>query len=112
MKRTILVVLGLGLSISTSALAHDETMVEKSRELGLAVGNTYVCAGADAKAAFKADSEAIYAKILHDLGPSYAYLYAVSVGFGASIPVGELDCKMLGEQWSGTKKTFELEGAK
>jgi hypothetical protein len=116
MDRALLVTLCLAfflaLSVSTPAIAHDEDMVKKGRELGLAVGNAYACAGADEKAAFKADSEAIYALILHDLGPSYAYLYAVSVGFGASLPVSELDCEMLAEQWSGTRKTFELEGAK
>jgi hypothetical protein len=84
MNRSVLVALCLGLGVSTSASAYDTDMIKKGRELGLSVGNAYVCADADAKAALKADSEAVYAQILHDLGPSYAYVYAVSVGFGAA----------------------------
>ena len=112
MNRTILVALCLGLCVSTSALAHDEDVIKKSRELGLSVGNAYSCADAEDKAAFKADSEAIYALILHDLGPSYAYVYAVSVGYGASLDVSELDCVKLAEQWSGNRSKFGLEGTK
>ena len=117
MNRTVIVALCLGLGVSTSALASDVDTIDKdvikqSRSLGLSVGNAYACADADDKAAFKADSEAIYALILHDIGPSYAYVYAVSVGFGASPDVSDLDCVKLAEQWSGNRSKFGLEGTK
>jgi hypothetical protein len=112
MNRTALTALCLWLGVSSSAFAHDVDMKTKTRELGLSVGNAYVRAAAADKVAFKADSEAIYDRILHDLGPSLAYVYAVSAGFGASLDVDGLDCAKLAKHWSGTKTKFELEGTK
>ena len=112
MNRTVLAALCLGLGVSTSAFAHNVDMKTKTREFGLSVGNAYVCTDAVGKVAFKVESEAIYDRILHDLGPSLAYVYAVSVGFGASLNASELECAMLAEHWSELKGKFELEGAK
>ena len=112
MNRSVLIALCLGLGVSTSAFAHDADVIQKGRELGLSVGNAYACADADGKTALKEDSEAVYALILHDLGPSYAYVYAVSVGFGASLDVSELDCVELAKQWGENRSKFSLEGAK
>lgn len=107
MNRTTLAALCLGLGVSTQAFAHEVDMEKKTREFGLSVGNAYVCAAANEKAAFKADSEAIFDRILHDLGPHLAYVYAVSTGFGASLDASKLDCAKLAAHWADMKGKFE-----
>jgi hypothetical protein len=109
MNRIILVALCVGLGVSTPVFAHEVDMNEKVKEFGRSVGNAYVCASKEDKAAFKEESELIYAMTLHELGPRAAYLYAVSVGFGASVNAGKVDCAKLAKHWTDMKVKLAME---
>ena len=103
MNQIILAAICLGLGFSSSAFSHDVDMKEKIKSFGRSVGNAYVCAPAEDKVAFKAESELIYAMTLHDLGPGPAYVFAVSVGIGASVDAGKLDCAKHSNDWMHMK---------
>ena len=107
MMRIILAVLCLG--VSSVAFGHDVVTKEKIKDFGRSVGHAYVCAAAEDKEAFKADSEWIYAMTLDELGPGPAYVYAVSVGVGASMPAAKLDCAKLATNWTDMKGKLRME---
>jgi len=111
MNRLLLLALCLGLGFTPAAFSHDVDMKEKIKEFGRSVGNAYVCASKEDKEHFKEDSEFIYAKALHELGPRAAYLYAVSVGFGASVDRSKVDCAKLAKHWTDMKVKLALEEA-
>jgi hypothetical protein len=108
MKRTILAALCLGLGVSSSAFGHDDGMKQKIKDFGRSVGHAYVCASSEDKAGFKADSEHVYAMTLEELGPGPAYVFAVSVGVGASMPASKLDCAKHAKDWTDMKGKLGL----
>jgi hypothetical protein len=92
-----------------TAAAQDAELETGIREIALAVGNTYVCAEGDAaQAAHRDMTRQLFDHILQDTGSNRAFLFAVSVGYGASVPKAELDCEKLQAQWQDMQATFEL----
>ena len=112
MNRTVLAALMLSFCVSMPAFGHVVDMAQKVRAFGISAGNAYVCVAAEDKATFKAESEFIYAMTLDELGPELAYIYAVSVGFGAAVDGGKLDCKKLATHWTDMKVEFGMEAKK
>lgn len=92
-----------------AAQEADAALETGIREIALAVGNTYVCAEDDAaKAAHRDMTRQLFDHVLQDTGSNRAFLFAVSVGYGASVPKAELDCAKLQAQWQDMQATFEL----
>lgn len=92
-----------------SAQDGDAALETGIREIALAVGNTYVCAeGDEAQAAHRDMTRQLFDHILQDTGSNRAFLFAVSVGYGASVPKDQLDCEKLQAQWQEMQATFEL----
>ena len=118
--RTRLGALGLSLAaasivaampIRQAAAQADEGLLEtRIREIALAVGNTYVCIdGDEARTAFRDQAQQLFDLVMQDVGSNRAFLYAVSVGYGASVPKAKLDCAKLESQWRTLRTTFALE---
>jgi hypothetical protein len=105
---TALVAICLSLPASAQE-AHDE-MQRKTRELGLSVGNAYVCMAEGERAGFETDWKLIYDMILMDAGSNLAFVFATSSGYGASLPLDRLDCDALAESWAATRADFGLAG--
>lgn len=92
-----------------SAQDGDAALETGIREIALAVGNTYVCAEDDeARAAHRDMTRQLFDHILQDTGSNHAFLFAVSVGYGASVPKDQLDCEKLQAQWQEMQSTFDL----
>ena len=98
--------------LAHTAVAQDvaDEMQRKTRELGLSVGNAYVCQREAERAAFRADWKLIHDMILMDAGSNLAFVFATSSGYGASLPRAELDCEALAESWAATRADFGLAG--
>ncbi len=87
----------------------DDALATGIREIALAVGNTYVCAEGDAaQAAHRDMTRQLFDHILQDTGSDSAFLFAVSVGYGASVAKDQLDCAKLQAQWQEMQSTFDL----
>lgn len=112
MTRTIAAALGLSVAMAGGALAHDDvSLKEKARQLGVAVGQHYVCTPAEEREAVKRNSEAMFDTILRGVGHETAYLYAVSVGFGAAGDQTDVDCEALAAQLEQVKVRMRIKGA-
>ncbi len=97
--------------LALPAAAQDaQEMQQKTRELGLSVGNAYVCQPEDARAAFESEWMLMYDMILMDAGSRLAFVFATASGYGASLPKEELDCAALAESWAATRGDFGLAG--
>ena len=100
----------LGVILATPAIADDINLKEDARELGMAVGQSYVCTDADKRAMARADSEAIYDVILFGTDHEHAYIYAVAVGYGAARNKKDIDCEELATRLAGVRSKMGLGG--
>jgi len=98
------------LALPAAAQEAEDEMQRKTRELGLSVGNAYVCVGESERAAFETDWKMMYDMIVMDAGSSLAFVFATSSGYGASLPKEDLDCAALAEGWEQTRADFGLAG--
>jgi hypothetical protein len=98
----------LCLALPATAQETEDEMQRKTRELGLSVGNAYVCIDEGERAAFETDWKMMYDMIVMDAGSDLAFVFATSSGYGASLPKAELDCTALAEGWEQTRADFGL----
>lgn len=92
------------------AQEDESEMQRKTRELGLSIGNTYVCVRGEDREALQADWQAMFDLILKDVGSDLAFVFATASGYGASLPLGDLDCAALRESWMRARKEFGFVG--
>jgi hypothetical protein len=97
-----------GAVLATSAAAHDDDVVSKARQLGIATGKTYVCAPAEARPDARADFEEMFDRILHVDGHEVAFVFAVGIGYGAASDQTGLDCAKLTEHVNTVKAEMGL----
>ena len=94
--------------LMTSALAHDDDLVSKVRQLGIAVGKTYICAPAENRDNARADFEEMFDMILDVDGHELAFVFAVGIGYGAASDQTETDCAKLNEHVNAVKAEMGL----
>ena len=97
-----------GAVLATSALAHDDDIVSKARQLGIAVGKTYVCAPAENHNNDRADFEEMFDMILDVDGHEVAFVFAVGIGYGAASDQTGLDCAKLTKHVAEVKAEMGL----
>jgi hypothetical protein len=112
MIRTLASSLCFGAVLTTSAMAHDDDLVSKARQLGIATGQTYVCGPAENRANARADFEDMFDRILRVDGHEVAFVFAVGIGYGAASDQAGLDCAKLTEHVNAVKAEMGLGGAK
>lgn len=95
MIRSLTLSVGFGALIATSAMAHDDGITQKARQLGLAVGKTYTCVPEAERAVERADFEEMFDMIDHVDGNEIALVFAVAVGFGAASEQTDKTCTEL-----------------
>jgi len=100
----------LGVILATPAIADDINLKADARELGIAVGQSYVCTDADKRAMARADSETMYDMILFGTDHEHAYIYAVAVGYGAAGKKEDVDCEKLAARLAGVRSKMGLGG--
>jgi len=105
---SIAAALYLGAAFAMPATADTVKLKEDARELGISVGQAYVCTPDDQKAMARADSEAIYDTILFGIDHEHAYIYAVAVGYGAATQKSDIDCKQIAARLSGVRSKMGL----
>ena len=66
--------------LMTSALAHDDDLVSKVRQLGIAVGKTYICAPLENRDNARADFEEMFDMILDVDGHELAFVGLGCIG--------------------------------
>jgi hypothetical protein len=98
--------------VATSAMAHDENLIPKVRQLGIAVGKAYVCAPVEDRAYARADFEEMFDTILDIDGHEFAFVFAVGIGYGAASDKTGLDCRQLIEHVNAVKAEMGLGGVK
>ena len=117
----IISTIALGLCVVAAGVASakeasidvdDKAMVQKVRSIGMAIGNAYVCTAQDKRQTFKEDSLELFDLIIKDVGSDRAFLYATSIGYGASVSKDKLDCPSLLKRWDEMREDFELGGGK
>ncbi len=109
MKRAgALVALLAALPMVAAAQEDRQEMNDQTRELGLSIGNVFVCLEGDERAALQQDWQMMFDMILKDVGSDLAFVFATSSGFGASLPREELDCAALEESLARTRDDFGL----
>jgi len=111
MIRNLLVLFCCAAVLPTSAIAHDEELVPKVRQLGIAVGKAYVCAPVEDRAYARADFEEMFDTILDVDGHELAFVFAVGIGYGAASDKAGLDCAKLIERVNAVKARMGLGGA-
>lgn len=112
MIRNLLVLFCCGVLLATSATAHDENLVPRVRQLGIAVGKAYVCAPVEDRSHARADFEEMFDRILETDGHELAFVFAVGIGYGAASDKTGLDCERLIEQVNAVKSKMGLGGVK
>ena len=90
----------------------DKAMIQKVRSIGIAIGNAYVCTQKEKRQTFKEESLELFDLIIKDVGSDRAFVYATSIGYGASVPKDRLDCPGLLKRWDEMREDFELGGGK
>ncbi len=95
MMRTLLLSLGIGGLIASSAVAQDGGVKEKARHLGLAVGKTYTCVPEEDRGDARAEFEEMFDQIYAVDGHEVAFVFAVAIGYGAASEKAENDCSEL-----------------
>jgi len=108
MRRFGAAVAAICLSLPAGAQQASDEMQRKTRELGLSVGNAYVCTGKEARPAFEADWKLMFDMILMDAGSNLAFVFATASGYGASLAKDNLDCTKLAESWATIRSDFGL----
>lgn len=98
----------LGAVLATSAVAHDENLIPKVRQLGIAVGKAYVCTPLGDRDYARADFEEMFDTILKIDGHELAFVFAVGIGYGAATDQTGLDCKQLIERVNAVKAEMGL----
>ena len=98
--------------LTTSALAHDDDFISKVRQLGIAVGKTYVCAPVENRANARTDFEEMFDMILDVDGHEVAFVFAVGIGYGAASDQTGLDCTKLTEHVNTVKAEMGIGGVK
>jgi len=93
-------------------MAHDEEIISKARQLGIAVGKTYVCAPLEKRPAARIDFEDMFDLILAKDGHEVAFVFAVGIGYGAASDQTGLDCAKLTEHVNSVKTRMGLEELK
>jgi hypothetical protein len=63
------------------------TLRERTRTPDLSVGNTHACPTGEEHAAIESDWRLMYDMIVVDAGSSLGFVFAVSSGYGASLPM-------------------------
>ena len=115
MKKAVLWGMCLGALGASGALAqhagHGIDLRHGARELGVMVGAAYVCTPDDRKPAARGESETMFDMILAEAGHEVAYLFAVSVGYGAGTGVEDGNCDAILDYVSGVKTRMFLGGA-
>lgn len=106
--RSIAAALWLGAVLVMPVTADTVKLKEDARELGISVGQAYVCTPDDKKAMARGDSEAIYDTILFGIDHEHAYIYAVAVGYGAATKKSDIDCKKIAARLSGVRSKMGL----
>ena len=115
----IISTIALGLCVMVAGVASakgkdidldDKAMQQKVRSIGLAIGNTYVCTEQDKRQTFKKNSLELFDLIIKDVGSDRAFIYATSIGYGASVSKDKLDCPSLLKRWEEMREDFELKG--
>jgi len=109
MIRTLTASFCLSAVLATSAMAHDDPLTAKARQLGIAVGKTYVCAPLENRPGARADFERMFDTILVENGHELAFVFAVGIGFGAASDHAELDCATLTKHVNAVKAKMGLE---
>jgi len=117
----IISTIALGLCVVTAGVASamgkdidldDKAMIQKVRSIGIAIGNAYVCTEKGKRQAFKEESLELFDLIIKDVGSDRAFVYATSIGYGASVSKDKLDCPSLLKRWDEMREDFELGGGK
>ena len=117
----IISTIALGLCVVSAGVASakgkdidvdDKAMVQKVRSIGLAIGNAYVCTEQDKQQTFREETLELFDLIIKDVGSDRAFVYATSIGYGASVSKDKLACPSLLKQWEEMREDFELGGGK
>lgn len=95
MLRTMMATALVGLALAPPVGAQGTDMKKWARDLGIAVGETYVCTEGAEKAETQILSEAIFDTINFEASHEIAYIYAVGVGYGAALERENRDCDAL-----------------
>jgi hypothetical protein len=112
MMRSLTFSTALGMLLVTSAMAHDDGITNKARQLGLAVGKTYTCLSEKDRPEARADFEEMFDMIYHIDGNEVAFAFAVAIGYGAASDKKETDCAELLTHVNAVKAEMGLGGAK
>jgi hypothetical protein len=99
---------GAAAAAAQAQTADKAEMAGKVREIGLAIGNAYVCTPEEERGLFKEESHHLFDLIVQDVGSDMAFLYATSLGYGGAAPAEALDCPKLLEQWQGMREDYGL----
>jgi hypothetical protein len=95
MMRNLTFAIGLSALLATSAIAHDDSVIKKARQLGIAVGKTYTCLPEEDRAAAQSNFEEMFDMIHHVDGHELAFVFAVAIGYGSASDITEPDCTEL-----------------
>ena len=98
--------------VATSAMAHDESLIPKVRQLGIAVGQAYACGPREHRSYTRADFEEMFDTILDVDGQELAFVFAVAIGYGAASDPTGLDCAQLTKHLDAVKAEMGLGGVK
>lgn len=112
MMQTLALSIGLSALLATSAMAHDDGLTEKARQLGIAVGKTYSCLPKEERADAQADFEEMFDMIHHVDGHELAFVFAVAIGYGAASEKTEADCTELPKLVNAVKAQMGLGDSK
>ncbi|MEM6421175.1 MAG: hypothetical protein AAF698_01205 [Pseudomonadota bacterium] len=105
-------ILVAGSAAAQSEGAAFEEMRDKTRDLGIAMGNIYACADEDAaRAQMRDDANFIFDLLLKDAGSDMAFVFAVNAGAGTAASADTLDCAALKETHSQILEEFGIEEA-
>lgn len=87
---------------------ENSEMTEKTKSLGIAVGNAYACTAAEGRERMDEEVHLLFDLILKDAGSDLAFAYATSTGYGAHFSPETLDCPAVLENWEKSRVEFGL----
>ena len=114
MKSAMILALCLGTASAAQAQGsgHGIDLGQGARELGLMVGAAYVCTPDERKPAARNEAESMFDMILYETGHEVAYLFAVSMGYGAGIEAEDIKCDAVLDYVGGIKQDMFTGGRK
>jgi len=99
---------GAGVAVAESA--EDPAMERRVKRLGNTIGEAYVCTEEKKREKFEEEAHLLFDLIVQDVGSDLAYLYAVGVGSGSTLPKKRIDCPKRLKQWKEIREDYELKG--